>query len=98
MDARRLTSAADVQITIRDQQRCASVALNRNTLPLYVRGVLTTSKSDPLNVAVAVNGVVVAVTQSYRERRAHVFGTLIPESSLREGNNAVAAAVIDLPE
>jgi hypothetical protein len=96
-DARSVATnaAKDVQIAIRDLQRFAAVALKRNPLPLYVRGVLTTTKPEPLDVAVAVNGVVAAVTISYRERGAHVFGTLIPESALRDGNNTVAAFVVD---
>jgi hypothetical protein len=97
MEARRLAvaPARDVQITIRDQQRFASVVLRRNPLPLYVRGVLDTPRPDPLTVVVTVNDTVAAVTRSYRERSAHVFGTLIPESTLRDGNNTVAAFVVD---
>jgi hypothetical protein len=85
----------DVQITIRDPKQFAAVKRDQDPLPLYVRGVLTTSRSEPVSVAVVVNGMVAAVSQSYRERGAHVFGTLIPETSLRDGNNTVAALVVD---
>lgn len=87
--------APDVQITIRDRKQFAAVKRDRDPLPLYVRGVLNTSRSEPLSVAVVVNGIVAAVSQSYRERDAHVFGTLIPETSLRVGDNTVAAIVVD---
>jgi hypothetical protein len=95
MSRSAMHQAPDVQITIRDRQRFAAVKRDRDPLPLYVRGVLSTSRSDPLSVAVVVNGIVAAVCQSYRERRAHVFGTLIPETSLRDGNNTVAALAVD---
>jgi hypothetical protein len=85
----------DVQITIRDLEKFAAVKRDRDPLPLYVRGVLSTSRSEPVSVAVVVNGIIVAVCQSYRERDAHVFGTLIPEESLRDGDNTVDALVVD---
>ncbi len=88
-------AARDVQITIRDPRQFEAVSLARDPLPLYVDGVLSTSRREPLTVVVVVNGIVSAVTHSYRERNAHLFGTLIPEASLREGNNIVAALVID---
>ena len=61
---------------------------------MYVTGVLRTTRSAPLVVAVFVNGTVAAVTQSYQERGAHQFGTLIPESSLRNGSNTVGAIAL----
>ena len=92
-------AARDVQITIRDPGQFEAVNLARDPLPLYVGGILITSRSAPLTVAVVVNGIVAAVTQSYREHDAHRFDTLIPETSLRDGNNTVAAVVVDpLPD
>ena len=87
--------ASDVRITVRNLRQFQGVNLGHDPLPLHVVGVLSTTRSEPLTVAVVVNGIVAAVTHSYRERDAHMFGTLIPETSLREGNNAVAAFVVD---
>ena len=87
--------APDVQIAINNPRQFEAVKRDRDPLPLYVRGALSTSRSDPLTVAVAVNGVVAALTHSYRERASHMFGTLIPETALREGHNTVAAFIID---
>ena len=56
----------------------------------------STSRPDPLSVAVVVNGIVAAIAHSYRDRDGHVFGTLIPEAALRDGKNTVAAFVVDL--
>jgi hypothetical protein len=90
--------ARDVEAGISNAGEFKAVSLERDPLPLYVAGALRTSRPDPLTVAVAVNGIVTAVTHSYRDRDAHVFGTLIPESSLREGHNAVAALVVEEPQ
>ncbi len=87
----------DVQVTIRNERQFQAVNVARDPLPLYVSGVLSTSRSEPLTVAVAVNGIVAAVTHSYRERDTHMFATLIPETSLRNGDNAVTAVVVDTP-
>jgi hypothetical protein len=87
--------ARDVQITIEDPRQYAAVALGEDPLPLYVRGRVSTPRSDPVSIAVAVNGIVAAVTDSYRERGAHVFGTLVPETSLRDGANTVAGIALD---
>jgi len=90
-------AAQDVQVSIRNERQFQAVNVARDPLPLYVSGVLSTSRSEPLTVAVAVNGVVAAVTHSYRERDTHMFATLIPETSLRNGDNAVTAVVVDAP-
>lgn len=87
-------AARDVQITIRTPGQFEAVSLASDPLPLYVAGALNTSRSGPLTVAVVVNGIVAAVTDSFLERGAHAFGTLIPEASLKEGDNSVAALVL----
>jgi hypothetical protein len=85
----------DVQITINNPRQFEAVSRDRDPLPLYVRGTLSTSRSGPLTVAVVVNGIVAAIAESYRERDGHMFGTLIPETVLRDGPNTVAAFVVD---
>jgi len=87
--------AQDVQVKIGDPSQFEAVRRDQDPLPLYVRGVLSTSRADPLSVAVVVNGTVAAIAHSYRERSGHVFGTLIPEAELRDGKNTVEAFVID---
>ena len=90
-----LRASSDVQITINNPRQFEAVKRDRDLLPLDVHGVLSTSRPDPLNVAVVVNGIVAAITQSYQDREGHMFGSLIPESVLRDGNNTVAAFVVD---
>jgi hypothetical protein len=88
-----LRAATDVHATVRDLSRFASVELDEDPLPLYVDGTLDISKGDPLDVAIIVNGVVAAVCQSYQQNGRHVFTTLIPESSLRDGDDREGGAV-----
>jgi hypothetical protein len=95
LSAAALTPAADVQVAVDNLARYESVARDRDPLPIYVSGVLKTRRSDPLNVVVVVNGIVTAVARSYHARGEHVFGTLIPETLLRDGSNAVTAFVVD---
>ena len=90
-----LKPAADVQVTVDRPSQYESVARERDPLPIYVSGVLKTRRTDPLNVVVVVNESVAAIAQSYQARGGHMFGTLIPESALRNGTNAVAAFVVD---
>jgi hypothetical protein len=87
-------AAQDVRIGIRNNERFQAVNLAVDPLPMFVTGVLHTTRSEPLTVAVLVNGTVAAVTYSYRERGAHQFGTLIPESSLQAGSNTVGAIAL----
>jgi hypothetical protein len=95
VDPSALQPSAGVQITVSNPGRFAAVKRDRDPLPLYVEGILRTSKSDPLEVAIVVNGVVAAVCQSYRQQGDHVFSTLVPEEVLREGHNSVAAVVLE---
>ena len=90
-----LKPAADVQVTVDRPSQYESVARQRDPLPIYVSGVLTTRRADPLNVVVVVNGTVAAIAQSYQARGGHMFGTLIPESALGDGTNTVTAFVVD---
>jgi hypothetical protein len=87
-------AAPNVRIGIRNPGQFKAVNLAVDPLPMYVTGVLHTTRSAPLIVAVLVNGTVAAVTHSYQERGSHQFGTLIPESSLRDGDNTVGAIAL----
>jgi hypothetical protein len=87
--------AADVQVAVDNLAQYESVTRDSDPLPIYVSGVLKTRRPDPLNVVVTVNGTVAAIAQSYHARGGHMFGTLIPESALRDGKNTVTAFVVD---
>ena len=92
-----LKPAANVRVTVDNPSQYESVARERDPIPVYVSGVLETSRTDPLNVVVVVNGLVAAIAQSYHARGGHMYGTLIPETMLRDGKNTVTAFVTDTP-
>ena len=90
-----MPALSEVKIRILDLKQYSDVRLDRDRLPLYVRGIIRTPRRPALHVAVIVNGIVAAVTESYLERGRHVFGTLIPDVVLRNGQNRVSATAID---
>ena len=92
-----LRPARDTEIAIRNPGQFEAVDLGSDPAPIYVGGVMKTARQAPLTVAVVVNGIVTAVTNSYQERDAHMFGTLIPEASLHNGRNSVTAFVVEAP-
>ncbi len=84
-----------VKVAIHNPRQFETVQRDRDPLPIYIRGFLTTSRPAPISIAIAVNGEIAAIAESYQDRDGHMFGTLIPETTLREGHNAVAAFVVD---
>jgi hypothetical protein len=70
--------------------RFRAVALD--TPPVKLTGTLAgTESTAPLDVAIAVNGTIVATAPAIAKRQgaARIFSVLIPESSLRAGANSV---------
>ena len=78
-----------------EDPRFDDVDLESETLPLYVRGAVTDGIGERVSVAIAVNGVVVATTQSYLEHDEWVFASMIPEDALKAGANDLRVFVVD---
>lgn len=53
------------------------------------------SSSTPINLAIAINGVIQAVTTSFRERDSERFSALLPESAFRLGYNDVRVFITE---
>ncbi len=94
VDAVSVRGPAELSIGIDGVQRFGEVDLAADFLPLEVRGRIR-GATPPLALAVAVNGVVVATTVSYEQQERHVFSTMIPDTSLRQGANDVRVFQID---
>ena len=71
------------------------VQLEADTLPLFVRGTMTDVIEERVSLAIAVNGMVVATTQTYQEHDEWVFASMIPEEALTSGANDVEVFVVD---
>ena len=61
---------------------------------LYVSGVLETTRARTPQLAIAVNGVIAATTESYRENGTWAFATMLSEDGLRDGANDVSVYTI----
>jgi hypothetical protein len=83
-----------IEVAIENEGRFARVSLESATLPLYVRGAVK-GAAPPVTVAVAVNGTIVASAASYQEGGNHVFGTVIPEQYLKDGENGIEVVPIE---
>ena len=85
----------DISIRLDDPSQFLTVDLESHTLPLLVRGALPNGIEERVSVAIAVNGVVVATTQSYLEHDEWVVASMIPEGALTPGANDVQVLIID---
>ena len=97
----RSLSSADVRtdneilLHLEHRARFDDVDLEGHTLPLYVRGTLADGLAERVSVAIAVNGSIVATTQSYLEQGVWIFASMIPEEALTRGANEVKVFVVD---
>ena len=67
-------------------------------LPLYVQGAVETTENQPAALAIVLNGVIVATTETYRDSGSWVFASMVPEASLREGANELGVLAIQSRE
>jgi Sulfatase len=84
---------AEVVVELETPEQFASVKPNGPLIPAFVSGRLTGRASERERLAIAVNGRIQAVTQSYRdpfEDDEEVrFSAMIPVGALRAGSNRV---------
>ena len=62
---------------------------------MYVAGVIDAPQDEPVQLAIALNGVVAATTESYREDGAWAFAAMLPEDGVLEGANDVRLFAIE---
>ncbi len=69
----------------------SNLKLDANFIPANVMGRILADRqvNQPLNLAVAVNGTIRAVTETYLESGEIKFSALVPEKSFRPGANEV---------
>jgi hypothetical protein len=64
-------------------------------LPLYATGVLDTQRDEPVQLAIALNDVIVGTAESYRQDGVWGFAAMLADDGLREGPNDVRLFTID---
>ena len=84
------------KVRIRGQHLYAAVQKSSKFVPTDIRGVLSGADAGIFPIAVAVNGTIAALTNSYRAKGGgYEFTALVPERSLREGPNAIEVFAIE---
>jgi len=88
--------AAGLSVTIDQSEDLASVDPNDSYMPAYLTGKIggAGSHTEALPLAIAVNGVIHAVTTSYSSDGESRFAVIIPEHSLVAGGNLVGIYAI----
>ncbi len=87
-------TSAESAIRLRHPSAFDNVDRDGGELPLFVRGAMTKVAEDRVSIAIAVNGTVVATTQSYLEHDRWVFASMIPEDVLLPGGNDLRVFVV----
>ena len=93
LDVRTSTKSA---IRLEDPLVFDNVDLDGDRLPLFVSGAMTEVAENHVSIAIAVNGTVVATTQSYLEHDQWVFASMIPEEVLLSGDNDLRVFVVSV--
>ena len=92
------TPRSGVTIASSNFQTFGRVMRSEPELPLYVTGVLDARQDEPVQLAIALNGVIVATTESYQQDGAWAFGAMLAEDGLRDGPNDVRLFTIEQGE
>ena len=89
------TRPSGVTLASSNFRNVGGVVRSAPELPLYVTGLLDTPQDEAVPLAIALNGVVVATTESYRLDGAWQFAAMLPEDGLRDGPNDVRLFTIE---
>ena len=87
-------AAAGSLVSLENASDFANVDVERDALPLHVRGTISRDVTERLSLGIAINGVVAATTVSYRERNRWIFASMIPENALVPGANDLKVYVL----
>ena len=91
----RVRPSATGKVEIEGRSLLSAVDPDSGFLPSYLEGRLTGGLPPRLELAIAINGKVAAVTRSFRQHGQVRFAALVPEGALRPGANDVAVFEID---
>jgi hypothetical protein len=82
-------------VHVSGRELLANVDLSLDVLPSYITGTLGGHHPSQQDLAVAVNGKIEAVTQSYTEFGQTKFAALVPEQSIHQGANEVSVYAVN---
>jgi hypothetical protein len=88
-------AVSSVNVDLDDAQLFDNVRPEDAFVPALIKGTVSSKKTDPVSLAVAVNGTIQAVTRSYgHEGRQGRWSVVVPETAFRAGRNAVDVFVV----
>jgi hypothetical protein len=92
-----VTGASAAKVALTDPGAYDDVDVKGAALPTWVTGEVTGGAGDQRDVAIAVNGVVRAVSNTFELANGsdELIAALIPPSSLRDGANSVEVYEVD---
>lgn len=80
---------------VRDLAYFKNVDLASNFLPAHANGFIESPDDSSTWLAIALNGVIVAITETYAEGDAWKFSAMLPESAFREGVNSLRVFTLE---
>jgi hypothetical protein len=93
----RVRPSATARVEIDGRSLLSAVDPDSGFLPSYLEGRLTGRLPRRLELAVSVNGMIAAVTRTFRQHGQTRFAALVPERALRPGANDVAVFAVRGP-
>lgn len=92
-----LQSSNTTGIVLNDPEMYERVDMKSNVLPVFISGRTTSKTADPLYLGIAVNGILRAVTRTFRVSDGEGFAALVPETSFHSGKNDVKIVLMKSP-
>jgi hypothetical protein len=85
------------KVSLVDAGEYRNVDLRSATIPIWVTGRVSGGPGPPRDIAVAVDGKVVAVGNTFRLATGggELFGVLVPPTSFRQGENSVVVYAVE---
>lgn len=85
----RTGSAIKAKLVNPSRSALKKVDPDTGVVPVYFQGTINGSPSTQLDLAIALNGKIQAVTQTYAQHESTRFAAIVPETALKSGRNSL---------
>lgn len=85
----RTGSAIKAKVVNPSRSALKKVDPDSGVVPVYFQGTIGGAPSTQLDLAIALNGKIQAVTQTYAQHELTRFAAMVPETALRQGRNSL---------
>jgi len=84
-----------LSITLKNPDYFKTINLSTDFLPSHLEGTIKDSSQETLHLAIAINGTIQAVTQTFKSRQKKTqFTAMISEEAFQNGENSVEIFII----